>query len=96
MNRYIVSLAWGLVVGAAVNDWGRTFDTRPFASDFLDPTTLRLLPPDFAISPTYFLASVMLAMFWAILFNHLALNGLYCLKDSTSFLLYTVVACYHV
>jgi len=69
MRAHVVSLAWGLVVGAAVNDWGRTFDTRPFASDFLDPTTLRLLPPDFAISPTYFLASVMLVMFLAIRFN---------------------------
>jgi len=27
--------------------------------------------------------------------GHLALGGLYCLKDSTSFLMYTVVACYH-
>ena len=96
MRAHVVSLAWGLVITAAVIDFGLTFDTRLFAPDFWDPTALRQIPSDFVMSPTYFLASVMLAMFWAILFNHLALNGLYCLKDSTSFLLYTVVACYHV
>jgi len=69
MRAHLVSLTWGLVVGAAVIDWGRTFDTRLFAFDFWDPTTLRLLSVDFAISPTYFLASVMLVMFWAILLN---------------------------
>ena len=69
MNRYIVSLAWGLVVGAAVIDWGRTFDTRLFAFDFWDPATLQQFPPDFAIKPTYFLALVMLVMFWDILLN---------------------------
>ena len=95
MRAHVVSLAWGLVITAAVIDFGLTFDTRLFAPDFWDPTALRQIPSDFVMSPTYFLASVMLAMFWAILFNHLALNGLYCLKDSTSFLLYTVVACYH-
>ena len=69
MRAHVVSLAWGLVVGAAVIDWGLTFDTRLFASDFWDPTTLRQFPPDFVISPTYFLASVMPVMFWAILLN---------------------------
>jgi len=39
MRAHVVSLAWGLVVGAAVIDWGRTFDTRLFAFDFWDPTT---------------------------------------------------------
>ena len=42
MRAHVISLAWGLVVGAAVIDSGRTFDTRLFASDFWDPTTLRL------------------------------------------------------
>ena len=69
LRAHVVSLAWGLVVGAAVIDWGRTFDTRLFAFDFWDPTTLRQFPPDFAIKPTYVLASVMLVMFWAIRFN---------------------------
>jgi hypothetical protein len=32
---------------------------------------------------------------FSYLSGRLALGGLYCLKDSTSFLLYTVVACYH-
>jgi len=69
MRAHVVSLAWGLVVGAAVIDSGRTFDTRLFASEFSDPTTLRQFPPDFGMSLTYFLASVMLVMFWAIRFN---------------------------
>ena len=69
LRAHVVSLAWGLVVGAAVIDWGRTFDTRLIAFDFWDPATLRQFPPDFAIKPTYFLASVMLVMFWAIRFN---------------------------
>ena len=34
MKAHVVSLAWGLVVGAAVIDSGRTFDTRLFASEF--------------------------------------------------------------
>jgi len=34
MRAHVVSLAWGLVVGAAVIDSGRTFDTRLFASEF--------------------------------------------------------------
>ena len=38
MRAHVVSLAWGLVVGAAVIDWGRTFDTRLFFLE--DPTTL--------------------------------------------------------
>ena len=67
LRAHVVSLAWGLVVGAAVIDWGRTFDTRLIAFDFWDPATLRQFPPDFAIKPTYFLASVMLVMFWDIL-----------------------------
>jgi hypothetical protein len=66
MRAHVVSLAWGLIVGAAVIDSGRTFDTRLFASEFLDPTTLRQFPPDFGMSLMYFLASVMLVMFWAI------------------------------
>jgi len=57
MRAHIVSLAWGLVVGAAVIERGRTFDTRLFAFDFWDPTSLRQFPSDFAIKPTY--ASVM-------------------------------------
>ena len=69
MRALVVSLAWGLVVGAAVIDWGRTFDTRLFAFDFWDPATLQQFPPDFAIKPTYFLALVMLVMFWDILLN---------------------------
>jgi len=69
LRAHVVSLAWGLVVGAAVIDWGRTFDTRLIAFDFWDPATLRQFPPDFAIKPTYFLASVMLVMFWAIRLN---------------------------
>ena len=48
---------------------GRTFDTRLFASDFWDPTTISARYRKFAIKPTYFLASVMLVMFWAIRFN---------------------------
>ena len=70
MKAHVVSLAWGLVVRAAVIERGRTFDTRLFAFDFWDPTTFRQFPPDFAIKlPTYFLASVMLVMFLAIRFN---------------------------
>jgi len=66
---HVVSLACGLVVGAAVIDFGLTFDTRLFAPDFWDPTTLRQFSSDFVMSPTYFLALVMLVMFWAILYN---------------------------
>jgi len=69
MRAHVVSLAWGLVVGAAVIDSGLTFDTRLFAPDFWDPTTLRLHSSDFVMSPKYFLASVMLVMFWDILLN---------------------------
>ena len=70
MRAHVVSLAWGLVVGAAVINSGLiTFDTRLFAFDFWDPATLQQFPPDFAIKPTYFLALVMLVMFWAILLN---------------------------
>ena len=39
MRAHVVSLAWGLVVGAAVIDSGLTFDTRLFAPHFWDPTT---------------------------------------------------------
>ena len=40
MRAHVVSLAWGLVVGAAVINSGLiTFDTRLFAPDFWDPTT---------------------------------------------------------
>jgi hypothetical protein len=46
MRAHVVPLAWGLVVGAAIIDWGRTIDTRLFAFDFWDPTTLRQFPPD--------------------------------------------------
>ena len=66
--RHISGL--GLVVGTAVIDWGRTFDTRLFALDFWDPATLLQFPPDFAIKPTYFLASVMLVMFFLFLGNN--------------------------
>ena len=66
MRAHVESLAWGLVVRAAVIERGRTFDTRLFAFDFWDPTTLRQFPPDFGMSLMYFLASVMLVMFWAI------------------------------
>ena len=60
MRAHVVSLAWGLVVGAAVINSGLiTFDTRLFAPDFWDRV----------MSPTYFLASVMLVMFWAILLS---------------------------
>ena len=69
MRAHVVSLAWGLVITAAVIDFGLTFDTRLFAPDFWDPTTLRQFSSDFVMSPTYFLASVMLVMFWAILLN---------------------------
>jgi len=70
MRAHVVSLAWGLVVGADVINSGLiTFDTRLFAPDFWDPTTLRQFSSDFVMSPTYFLASVMLVMFWAIRFN---------------------------
>ena len=69
MRAHVISLAWGLVVGAAVIDSGLKFDTRLFAPDFWDPTTLRQFSSDFVMSPTYFLASVMLVMFWAILLN---------------------------
>jgi len=69
MRAHVVSLAWGLVVGAAVIDSGLTFDTHLFAPDFWDPTTLRQFSSDFVMSPTYFLALVMLVMFWAILLN---------------------------
>jgi len=69
MRAHVVSLAWGLVVGAAVIDSGLTFGTRLFAPDFWDPTTLRQFLSDFVMSPTYFLASVMLVMFWAILLS---------------------------
>ena len=69
MRAHVVSLAWGLVVKAAVIDSGLTFDTRLFAPDLWDPTTLRQFSSDFVMSPTYFLASVMLVMFWAILLN---------------------------
>jgi len=70
MRAHVVSLAWGLVVGAAVINSGLiTFDTRLFAPDFWDPTTLRQFSSNFVMSPTYFLASVMLVMFWAILLN---------------------------
>jgi hypothetical protein len=63
MRAHVVSLAWGLVVGAAVIDSGLTFDTRLFAPDFWDPTTLRKFSSDFVMSPTYFLTLVMLVMF---------------------------------
>jgi len=43
MRAHVVSLAWGLVVGAAVIDSGLMFDTRLFAPDFWDPTILRQL-----------------------------------------------------
>jgi len=39
MRAHVVSLAWGLAVGAAVIDSGLTFDTRLFAPHFWDPTT---------------------------------------------------------
>ena len=45
-----------MLSGAAVTDSGLTFDTLLFASDFV-------------MSPTYFLASVMLVMFWVILLD---------------------------
>jgi len=38
-----------------------------FAPDFSYPTTTRHFSSDFEMSPTYFLALVMLVMFWAIL-----------------------------
>ena len=60
MRTHVVSLAWGLVVGAAVIDSGPTFDTRLLAPDFWDPTTLWQFWSDFVMSPTYFFASVML------------------------------------
>ena len=69
MRAHVISLAWGLVVGAAVIDSGLKFDTRLFAPDFWDPTTLRQFSSDFVMSPTYFLASVMLVMFWVILLD---------------------------
>jgi hypothetical protein len=40
MRAHVVSLAWGLVVGAAVIDSGRTFDTRLFASEAGGASTL--------------------------------------------------------
>jgi len=47
MRAHVVSLAWGLVVGAAVIDWGRTLDTRLFAFDFWDPATLKTISARF-------------------------------------------------
>jgi hypothetical protein len=41
MRAHVVSLARGLVVGAAVIDSGLTFDTHLFAPDFSYPTTTR-------------------------------------------------------
>ena len=38
MRAHVVSLSWGLVIGAAVIDSGITFNTRLFAPDFRDPT----------------------------------------------------------
>ena len=68
MRAHVVSLAFGLVVGAVVIDSGLKFDMRLFAPDFGTPL-LRLLSSDFVMSPMYFLALVMLVMFWAILYN---------------------------
>jgi len=68
MRAHVVSLAFGLVAGAVVIDSGLKFDMRLFAPDFGTPL-LRLLSSDFVMSPMYFLALVMLVMFWAILYN---------------------------
>jgi len=68
------------------------------APDFWDPTTLRQFSSDFVMSPTYFLALVMLVMFvWAILVdktdsynlddgNYLTLSPLQLLRQSILFM----------
>ena len=48
-----------------------------------------LIPSVISIIRQFSAASIL------VLSGQLALGGLYCLKDNTSFLLYTVVACYH-
>ena len=66
MRALVVSLAWGLVVGAAVLGLRLT---RAFFFLRTPLLYLRLHSSDSVMSPTYFLASVMLVMFWDILFN---------------------------
>ena len=66
MRALVVSLAWGLVVGAAVLGLRLT---RAFFFLRTPLLYLRLHSSDSVMSPTYFLASVMLVMFWDILLN---------------------------
>jgi len=51
MKAHVVSLAWGLVVGTAVIDSGRTFDTRLFASEFFGPHYLTTVSARFWDEP---------------------------------------------
>jgi hypothetical protein len=60
--------------------------------------TFQLVLPPFNLNPSVIYPSSgnsVQPLSLSYLSGHLALGGLYCLKDSTSSLLNTVVACYH-